>query len=58
MNLEEIIKVRKSTRSFSSEIPSESDINNVVEPAVYAPYEGATGIPLDEIRKILWSRLG
>jgi len=52
MDLEEIIKARRSTRSFSSGVPPESEIKKILESAVYAPYGGATGIPLDEIRKI------
>ena len=44
--------MRKSTRSFSSEVPSEEDIRNILESAVYAPYGGATGIPLNQIRKL------
>ncbi|MCC8153542.1 MAG: nitroreductase family protein [Tannerellaceae bacterium] len=52
MTLEQAIKSRKSTRSFSGEIPSTDMIMKIVESGVYAPYGGATGIPLTEIRKI------
>ncbi|MCD7972790.1 MAG: nitroreductase family protein [Candidatus Azobacteroides sp.] len=52
MILEQAIKTRKSTRSFSGEIPSTDMIMKIVESGVYAPYGGATGIPLTEIRKI------
>lgn len=52
MTLEQVIKSRKSTRSFSDKIPSTDIILKIVESGVYAPYGGATGIPLTEIRKI------
>ncbi len=51
-SLEQIIKVRRSTRNFSKEIPSEQSLTRIVEAAIYAPYGGATGIALDEMRKI------
>lgn len=51
MTLEQAIKSRKSTRSFSDEVPSADIIMKIVESGVYAPYGGATGIPLTEIRK-------
>jgi len=50
--LEKIIKARKSTWSFSPEIPKENDISKILESAFYDPYDGTTGIPFNEIRKI------
>ncbi len=51
-SLEQIIKTRRSTRSFSSEIPPREDLMKIIEAAIYAPYGGATGIPLTELRKV------
>lgn len=51
-SVEEVIRQRRSTRSFSKEIPPQEDLKKIVESAVYAPYGGATGIPLNELRKI------
>ncbi len=51
-SLEEIIKIRRSTRNFSKEVPSEEILTKIIASAVYAPYGGATGIPLDDLRKV------
>lgn len=51
-DLEKIIKNRKSTRNFASEFPAEEDIRKILESAIYAPFGGATGIPLHQIRKL------
>ncbi len=51
-SLEQIIKTRKSTRNFSKEVPPEEDLMKIITSAVYAPYGGATGIPLEELRKV------
>lgn len=50
--LRQIIRVRKSTRSFSPEVPPREMINRIIESCVYAPFGGATGIPLNELRKV------
>ncbi len=50
--LEQIVKSRRSIRSFSKRIPPDGDLMKIIESAVYAPYGGATGIPLEELRKI------
>ncbi|MDR2038317.1 MAG: nitroreductase family protein [Bacteroidales bacterium] len=50
--LRQIIRERKSTRSFSSEIPPPEMLDRIIESCIYAPYGGATGIHLEEIRKI------
>lgn len=50
--LQSVIRERKSTRSFSSEVPLRESIDRIIESCVYAPYGGATGIPLHELRKI------
>lgn len=56
--LEEIIKSRRTARNFTAEIPSEQDIKDIALSAVYAPYGGATGIPLNELRKIFIFKRG
>ncbi len=50
--LEQIIKTRRSTRNFTKEIPSDEDMMKIIESAIYAPYGGATGISLEQLRKI------
>lgn len=50
--LQQIIRTRKSTRSFSGEIPPRETINRIIESCIYAPYGGATGIPLEQVRKV------
>jgi nitroreductase len=49
--LEQIIRSRRSIRSFSGHVPEEV-LRKIVESAVYAPYAAGTGIPLAEIRKV------
>lgn len=51
-SLEEIIKSRRSIRSFTTDIIPTEDIKQIIQSAILAPYGGATGIPLKEIRKI------
>ena len=55
---EQIIKSRKTVRNFTGEIPSEADINYIAQAAVYAPYGGATGIPFEELRRIVIFKRG
>ena len=50
--LECAIKNRRSTRSFSSKTVKDGELARILESAIYAPYAGATGIPLSQIRKI------
>lgn len=50
--LEQILKARKSTRSFTEEFPSEGDVQKILQAGLLAPYGGATGIPLEQIRRI------
>ncbi len=57
-SIEQIIKSRRSVRNFSTEIPPTEDLIKIIESAVYAPYGGATGIPLDELRKIFIFKQG
>ena len=57
-SLEWVVKNRKSTRSFSNEMLKEEEINRILESAIYAPYGGATGIPLSQIRKIFIFKQG
>lgn len=57
-SLEQIIKERKSTRKFSKEMLPEDLIKKIIEAGVYAPYGGATGIPLREIRKFFVLKQG
>ncbi len=49
--LEQIIRSRRSIRTFSGQVPDEI-LRKIVESAVYAPYAAGTGIPLQEIRKV------
>jgi len=49
---EQIIKTRRTIRSFTNEAPKKEDINEIAASALYAPYAGATGIPLNEIRQV------
>lgn len=51
-SLEQIIKSRRSIRNFTNEIPPIEVVEEIVESALYAPFGGATGIPLQDIRKI------
>lgn len=55
--LEEIIRLRRSTRSFSGQV-SDEVLRKIVESAVYAPYGAGTGMSLKEIRKIFIFRQG
>lgn len=51
-SLEHIITVRRTTRSFSGEFLSNRQVDMILKSAIYAPFGGATGLPLKEIRKI------
>ena len=51
-SLAEIIRSRRSIRSFTTDIPPKDAVKEIIESAILAPYGGATGIPLKEIRKI------
>ncbi|MFH0735634.1 MAG: nitroreductase family protein [bacterium] len=48
----DVIEQRKSIRNFTNEKLLIEDVNNIIKSAIYAPYGGATGIALKEIRKI------
>jgi|WetSurMetagenome_2_1015567.scaffolds.fasta_scaffold559300_1 nitroreductase len=50
--LEQIIKSRCSTRSFSTEELPIDYINEIIQSCVYAPYANPIGLPYHEIRKI------
>lgn len=50
--LQQIVRERKSTRSFSGEIPPRETMDRIIESCIYAPYGGATGIPLEQVRKV------
>ena len=51
-SLKEVLRLRRSVRSFAlKEIPAE-DIKEIVEAALLAPYAAATGIAPNEIRKV------
>jgi nitroreductase len=50
--LADVIRSRRSVRSFTGETPPIEEVKEVVKSAIFAPYGGATGIPLREIRKI------
>lgn len=55
--LEEIIRSRRSCRSFSGQVPDEV-LQKIVESAVYAPFAAGAGIPLKEGRQIFIFRQG
>ncbi|XOF34588.1 MAG: nitroreductase family protein [Candidatus Electrothrix sp. YB6] len=55
--LEEVIRSRRSCRSFSGQIPDEV-LEKIVEAAVYAPFAAGAGIPLKEGRRIFIFRQG
>ncbi|XCN75138.1 MAG: nitroreductase family protein [Candidatus Electrothrix aestuarii] len=55
--LEEVIRTRRSCRSFSGQVPDEV-LEKIVEAAVYAPFAAGTGIPLKDIRRIFIFRQG
>jgi nitroreductase len=47
-----VIRARRSTRHFSDIVPPVEDMNEILQSAILAPFGGATGIPLKEIRKV------
>ncbi|MBN1879878.1 nitroreductase family protein [bacterium] len=51
-SLEAIIESRRSVRNFSKGTVPKADMKKIIQSAIYAPYAGATGIPLKDIRKI------
>lgn len=51
-SLAEVIKSRRSIRNFTTETPSIEAVKEIIQSAIFAPYGGATGIPLNEIRKL------
>jgi nitroreductase len=46
------IVARKTTRNFSSALPDKESMDDVLRAAVLAPFGGATGISLRDIRRI------
>ena len=51
-SLAEVIRSRRSVRSFAPEALPADDVKQIIQSAILAPYGGATGMPLNEIRKI------
>jgi len=51
-SLAEVIRSRRSIRSFTTDTPPIDTVKEIIQSAILAPYGGATGIPLKEIRKI------
>jgi len=49
--LDEVIRSRRTVRSFSGDVSDET-LMKILESGIYAPFGGATGIPLKEARKI------
>jgi nitroreductase len=49
--LDEVIRSRRTIRSFHGDI-SDEIVMKILESGIYAPFGGATGIPLKEVRKI------
>jgi nitroreductase len=50
--LSTIIRARRSIRSFTNAVPLPEEMNEILQSAAFAPFGGATGISLKEIRKI------
>jgi nitroreductase len=50
--LSTIIRARRTIRSFTNAVPPVEEMNEILQSAIFAPFGGATGIPLKEIRKI------
>ena len=50
--LNTVIRTRRTTRNFKNTIPAEEEMKEILLSATFAPFGGATGIPLKEIRKI------
>ncbi len=51
-SLDEIIRSRRSVREFTKHPIPVEDLRRILESAIWAPYAGATGIPLKDLRKI------
>jgi nitroreductase len=49
---EQGVKSKRSLPNFSNEIPPIDLLNEIVKSCIHAPYAGALGIPLNEVRKI------
>jgi len=52
VTLSAIIRTRRTIRRFSNTVPPLEEMNDILQSAVFAPYAGATGIPLKELRRI------
>jgi nitroreductase len=50
--LSEIIHARRTTRSFSTDVPPVEEMEEILRSAIFAPFGRATGLPPKEIRKI------
>lgn len=50
--LSEIIRARRTVRSFSSDVPPLEEMEEILRSAIFAPFGRATGLPPKEIRKI------
>jgi len=50
--LSEIIRARRSIRSFSDDVPPTEAMQEILQSAILAPFGRATGLPPNEIRKI------
>lgn len=50
--LSTIVRTRRSTRDFRKAVLPPEEINGILQAAILAPFGGATGIPLKEIRRI------
>ncbi|NVO11827.1 MAG: nitroreductase family protein [Bacteroidales bacterium] len=49
---EQGVKSKRLLPNFSNEIPPIDLLNEIVKSCIHAPYAGALGIPLDEVRKV------
>lgn len=50
--LSAIIQARRSSRSFTNDIPPEKAMKEILQSAIFAPFGRATNLPAEEIRKL------
>jgi nitroreductase len=58
-SIQQIIKSRRSIRSFSKGSVPLEEVNEILKSAMYAPYAAAaTGLPITEVRKVFAIKIG
>src|SRR6266540_2895364 len=50
--LSEVIRARRTIRSFTNDVPPEEGMKEILQSAIFAPFGRATDLPPKEIRKI------